>query len=149
MARAVSMVASQRLRADDGGPTLLAGPGAEPERSRVKTDNELDKAGIVSLLREAYGLPVTRLEFTPKGEAGYCYVAWSNGDRRWFVKLFQAHRDEPFAFSLRASRDLHDAGYEHALPPIRTDEGEPFATYDGYAVTAFPYVEGVSLLACP
>ncbi len=111
----------------------------------MKTDNELDKAAIVSLLREAYGLPVTRLEFTPKGEAGYCYVGWSNGDRRWFVKLFQAHRDEPFAFSLRASRDLHDAGYEHALPPIPTNEGEPFATYEDYAVAAFPYVEGVSL----
>jgi Ser/Thr protein kinase RdoA (MazF antagonist) len=111
----------------------------------VKTDNDIAKAGIVALVQEAYGLPLTRLEFKPKGEAGYCYVGWADGDRRWFVKLFQAHRNEGFAFSLRVSRDLHDAGYEHALPPMVTTEGEAFATYEGHAVAVFPFIEGVSL----
>ena len=111
----------------------------------MKTDNDLDKVRVATFLREAYGLPVTGLEFTPKGEAGYCYVARTDNKERLFVKLFEAHRDEPVAFSLRVSRELRDAGYRYALPPILTRAGEPFATYEGYAVAVFSYVDGVSL----
>ncbi len=111
----------------------------------MKTDNDLDKGGIVAALRRAYGISVTGLEFTPKGEAGYCYVGATEDGGRLFVKLFQAHRDEPFAFSLRVSRQLHDAGYRHALPPILTSAGETFTTHEGYSVAVFPYVESVSL----
>jgi len=111
----------------------------------VKTDNDLDKDGVTDFLRQAYGLPVTRLEFTPKGEGGYCYVGATENGSRLFVKLFEAHRDEPFAFSLRVSRQLHDAGYRHALPPILTGAGETFATHEGYSIAVFPYVESVSL----
>jgi Ser/Thr protein kinase RdoA (MazF antagonist) len=116
-----------------------------PVRNSVKTDNDLDKTRVAAFLREAYDLPVTGLEFTPKGEAGYCYLGQTDGGKRFFVKLFEAHRGEPFAFSLQVSRQLHDAGYEHALPPILTTSGEPFTTFEGYAVAVFPYVEGVSL----
>jgi Ser/Thr protein kinase RdoA (MazF antagonist) len=111
----------------------------------VKTDNDLDKDGVAAFLRQAYGLPVARLEFTPKGEAGYCYIAATENGGRLFVKLFEAHGDEPFAFSLRVSRQLHDAGYRHALPPILTSAGEPFTAHEGYTVAVFPYVESVSL----
>jgi Ser/Thr protein kinase RdoA (MazF antagonist) len=111
----------------------------------VKTDNDLDKGEVAAALRRAYGISVTGLEFTPKGEAGYCYVGTTEDGSRLFVKLFEAHRDEPFAFSLRVSRQLHDAGYRHALPPIRTSKGQPFTTHEGYAFAVFPYVEGVSL----
>lgn len=54
---------------------------------------------IISVLEEKYGLKVATFEFLPVGAAGWCYLAETEPEGRWFVKLRKDHIYPPGSVS--------------------------------------------------
>lgn len=124
---------------------------------------DLDRRALISAL-EGWDLAVTSLEYLPVGAGSHHYLARNSGGRRWFitvdellVKLFgmmgptfrpwiEVDLDAAFGVLDRAFRTavgLGQAGLEFVHAPITRPDGEVLVRLDDYAVSVFPFIEGI------
>lgn len=124
----------------------------------------LDRGALVSALR-AWELSVTSLSYLPVGAGSHHYLALDSDGRRWFVtvdellaKLFgmlgptfvpwlDVDLDAAFDSLDRAFRTavtLRQAGLEFVHAPIAQPDGEVLTRLGDYAVSVFPFIDGVS-----
>ena len=107
--------------------------------------SDLDKQALSRLLQTAYGIDVVRLEFVPKGEESYSYVASTTVGRKYFVKVHLASASPELEASYRFVHHLHaDKGFEWAVSPYITREDQFLGTLGNYAVAVFDYLSGLS-----
>jgi hypothetical protein len=85
-------------------------------------------------LERDYGLTVSSVEPHPGGFATDGWVA----DEQWFVKVWK-EGEQPIG--LERLGELHALGLP-VVEPVRTAQGELFATDGGRAYAVFPYVQG-------
>lgn len=124
----------------------------------------LDRDALVPVLR-AWELSVTSLSYLPVGAGSHHYLALDSDGRRWFVtvdelvvKLFgmmgptfspwvDVDLDAAFDALDRAFRTavaLRQAGLEFVHAPITRADGEVLARLGDYAVSVFPFIDGIS-----
>jgi spectinomycin phosphotransferase len=124
----------------------------------------LDRVALVSALR-AWELSVTSLSYLPVGAGSHHYLAHDSDGRRWFVtvdelvvKLFgmmgptfspwvDIDLDAAFDALDRAFRTavaLRQAGLEFVHAPITQPDGQVLTRLGDYAVSVFPFIDGIS-----
>jgi spectinomycin phosphotransferase len=124
----------------------------------------LDRDALVSALR-SWELSTTSLDYLPVGNGSHHYLARDSGGRRWFVtvdellsKLFgmmgptfspwvDVDLDAAFVALDRAFRTavaLRQAGLEFVHAPITRPDGEVLTRLGAYAVSVFPFIDGIS-----
>ena len=124
----------------------------------------LDRTALVSALR-TWELSITSLSYLPVGAGSHHYLALGSDGRRWFVtadgllaKLFgmmgptftpyfDIDLDAGYDALNRAFRTtvaLQRAGLEFVHAPITRPDGEVLERLGDYAVSVFPFIEGIS-----
>jgi hypothetical protein len=58
----------------------------------MKVELALDKEALIGRIHREYGIQIQHLNFLPKGEVSYCYIADCRGGERYFLKLFGESR---------------------------------------------------------
>jgi len=104
----------------------------------------IDKHHLITELSSAYGLDFIALDFLPKGESGYHYIAIRRSGGRLFVKVQDITREPGFERGLEIAAALRDGGIDQALAALRTCEGELSLAYGRYRVAVFPFLDGNS-----
>ncbi len=108
----------------------------------MRTEPDLDQAGLIDLLGDRYRLEVTRLTFVPFGIDSWSYVATCADGSRAFVKLPRnptSARSDARLLAALAARDI-------PVPRPLADRGGGFVSrFDGYEVQVFEYLEGRDL----
>jgi len=124
----------------------------------------LDRTALVSALR-TWELSIASLSYLPVGAGSHHYLALGSDGRRWFVtadellaKLFgmmgptftpyfDIDLDAGYDALNRAFRTtvaLQRAGLEFVHAPITRPDGEVLERLGDYAVSVFPFIEGIS-----
>ncbi len=102
----------------------------------------LEDSTIVAGLREAYTVPVERLEFVPLGNdsAAWTYRATASDGGILFVKV----RREPRQAAIRIPRFLRDAGLTEVVAALPTRSGAPWLEIGPWSVLVYPFVDAPS-----
>jgi spectinomycin phosphotransferase len=97
---------------------------------------------LISGLYDAYGLRVSQLAFLPLGaDVNTAVYRASGGDGRpYFLKLRRGSFDE---LSVAVPAFLAGQGLRQIIPPLRTITGQLSFRLEPYALTLYPFVEGV------
>src|SRR4051812_10400509 len=97
--------------------------------------SEFDKQALVPWLQATYGRDIARLEFVPKGEESYSYIATTHSGQSYFVKAHlasvspQLEARYEFVHTLRTQE-----GCQWLVAPYLTSEGKCVAPFGNYAV---------------
>ena len=104
----------------------------------------LEDRTILVRLREAYGLPVDRLEFVPLGNdsAAWTYHATTPDASTLFVKV----RRGPRPAGVLIPRFLRDLGLTEVVAAHRTRDGEPWLEIGPWSVVVYPFVDASSAM---
>jgi spectinomycin phosphotransferase len=107
----------------------------------------LADAEVSAALRQHWQLDVADLAYTPVGYGGYHWTAADGAGGRWFVtasRLTGAADLADLQATMRAARDLGDAGLAFVVAPVRACGGDVVIhAWPGYAISVFPFVDGV------
>jgi spectinomycin phosphotransferase len=124
----------------------------------------LDRDALLSVLR-GWELSVTSLRYLPVGAGSHHYLALDSDGRRWFVTVdelrvklfgmmgpnfspwFDVDLDAAYCALDRAFRTavaLRQAGLEFVHAPITRPDGEVLTRLGDYAVSVFPFIDGIS-----
>ena len=110
----------------------------------MRIEPDLDRAGLLELLRGRYLLDATRLTFVPYGIDSWSYVAACRDGSQVFVKLSRHAIPTPSDVPLLVAL----AARQVAVPcPVADREGGFLNAVDGYEVLVLEYLEGRSLEA--
>jgi thiamine kinase-like enzyme len=114
----------------------------------MKVENpNFDKLELIHLLRGAYAIDVTHLEFVPKGEESYSYIATTSVDDSYFIKVHQASVSPELRACYRFIHQLrNNEGCQWVVSPYTTLDGEFLATLGKYAVVVLDFVAGATKL---
>jgi spectinomycin phosphotransferase len=108
---------------------------------------DLGDADVAGALRQHWLLDIADLRYAPVGYGGHHWTASDAAGHRWFVtasRLTGAGDLADLRATMRAARDLADAGLDFVLPPVRAGSGDVVIHASRhYAVTLFPFVDGV------
>lgn len=125
---------------------------------------DLDRDALLVALR-AWELSITSLSYLPVGAGSHHYLGLDSNGGRWFVtvdelvaKLFghsgptfspwvDVDLDAAFEVLDRAFRTvmvLRETGLEFVHAPIPRSDGEVLARLGDYAVSVFPFIDGIS-----
>jgi aminoglycoside phosphotransferase (APT) family kinase protein len=114
----------------------------------MKYEPPIDRARLIETVRHAYGLPVADLTFVPVGFAAVCYSLRSQGEVRYFLKLWPDTRGGHAGAARRATvlrlmRALYERGLYPRVPyPIPTQQGGLWAAFSGMPFAVFPFLPG-------
>jgi spectinomycin phosphotransferase len=109
----------------------------------------LTDAEVALALREGWLLDVMELDYAAVGFGGYHWTAVDAAGTRWFATASRVTDPTDIAdlyATMEAARDLADAGLAFVVPPVRAANGEVVRQAGaGYAITVFPFIDGVPL----
>ncbi|MGH2561126.1 MAG: phosphotransferase [Thermomicrobiales bacterium] len=105
----------------------------------------IDQQAFARELGDAYGLSISSMTFTPKGEESFCYVARDANGHEYFVRAqdrtLNGHPEAVYV----AVAALHDrCGLTQALSPLQTASGSHTWRYDRFTVALFPFIAGTT-----
>jgi spectinomycin phosphotransferase len=115
----------------------------------LKTEaNDIDKAELLRLVVARYGYNLQSIDFLPKGEDAYSYVAEDDKGRRYFVRAQSPDRGAPqdSVYAL-LHRLHHKGGLSAAVAPHLNLEGTFTLRYGQYVVAVFRFIQGETLHA--
>jgi spectinomycin phosphotransferase len=108
---------------------------------------DLSDADLAAVLRRHWGLDVSDVRYAPVGYGGFHWTIGHGGRRRWFATAARLASPADLAdlcATMGAARDLADAGLEFVVAPERAVNGDVVIhAWPDYAVSVFPFVEGV------
>lgn len=104
-------------------------------------EQPLSDQRIIDCLNANYGIKVARLTFLPIGADmnASVYKAQAHNQSSYFIKLKRGHHHDISATIIAL---LHDAGIQHIIPPIKSNNGQPIAHIDDFTLIVSPFVEG-------
>ena len=83
----------------------------------MKTEaRDIKARQLIRTINDEYGLEVTQIAFTPRGEDAYNYVADASDGSRYFVRVQDTERAGPLEQVYTITRALHE-GY-HLSPVV-------------------------------
>jgi spectinomycin phosphotransferase len=92
-------------------------------------------------------LDIADVRYAPVGYGGYHWTAIDATGARWFTTASRLASPEDLAdlrATMRAARDLADAGLDFVVAPMRAGSGEVvIRAWPDYAISLFPFVDGV------
>lgn len=96
---------------------------------------------IINCLNNDYGIAVTALQLLPIGADmnAAVYKAEAHDQSSYFVKLKSGHEHD---ISLIILTELHDAGIQQIIPPIKTNIGQLCSNIREYTLIVYPFIEG-------
>ncbi|MDA1191434.1 MAG: hypothetical protein O3A46_07085, partial [Candidatus Poribacteria bacterium] len=78
--------------------------------------------------------------FVPKGEMSVGYDVCGEGGSRYFVKIAHVGEFEDTARALTFSAELYEAGYRHAVAPIRATDGSVVTRFEGVSLAVVEHL---------
>lgn len=113
----------------------------------MKTDtNDIDKGHLARFINAQYGFGVASLTFLPGGEDAYAYYAPSRDGPHYFVRVQPPSRYRALEQAYRATNVLHHRyRLTQVVAPYPTLQDTFTASYDGYMVAIFPFIDGKTL----
>lgn len=106
----------------------------------MKEKPYLQDQRIVDLLRDAYGIEITHVEFLPIGDISSAkYRVMTKEQVSYFLKL---RRDNFKEISVAVPWFLHAQGIHPVLAPLQTRDGRLWTNLDAYTCILYPYIEG-------
>lgn len=96
---------------------------------------------IIDCLNKEYGIEIAALELLPLGADlnASVYKAETHDQSSYFVKIKQGHQHD---ISTTVIALLHDAGIQHIILPVKTNDGKLIQYFDDFTLIVFPFVEG-------
>jgi hypothetical protein len=105
----------------------------------------IDVEELAPRLTVAYEAPIASVEFVPKGEEAFCYVASGPHGERLFVRIQERAKSAGSERIYAATDALHArCGLAQVLAPYRCRGGTFTWRFGRFAVVAFPFVEGTT-----
>jgi spectinomycin phosphotransferase len=103
---------------------------------------DIPDESIIACLQDAYGLPITRVDFLPIGvdQHAAVYCAAAQDETPYFVKLRKGDFNEVIVL---LSKFLSDLGIEEVIAPLETKTGQLWAHFDLYRLVLYPFIEGL------
>lgn len=104
-------------------------------------EQHLSDQRIIDCLNTDYGIKVARLTFLPIGADinASVYKVEAHDQSSYFIKLKRGHHHD---ISAAIIAQLHDAGIQQIIPPIKTNHGQPIQHIDDFTLIVSPFVEG-------
>jgi spectinomycin phosphotransferase len=96
-------------------------------------------------VRSKYGLSITTLAVTPKGEDADAYRATASGGEQYFVRV-QRGTEDVRQEATYAALEMHraDCAMPAIVAPLRTTQGCFISRLEQYAVAVFPFIDGTT-----
>jgi spectinomycin phosphotransferase len=108
---------------------------------------DLADASLAAILRRHWQLNVSDMRYAPVGYGGYHWTVLDDARLRWFVTASRLTGAEDLAdlrATMRAARELADAGLGFVVAPVQAGSGDlVIRAQPGYAITVFPFAYGV------
>ncbi len=106
----------------------------------MKEKPHLPDTRLIDRIGEAYGVPVSRVEFLPIGDISSAkYRVVTNEPAAYFLKLRKGKIKE---ISLRVPECLHQQGIDQVLSPLKTREGRLWTNLEAYTCILYPFIKG-------
>jgi aminoglycoside phosphotransferase (APT) family kinase protein len=107
---------------------------------------DIDREQLIRTITDEYGLDVTQIAFTPRGEDAYNYIADTADGRRYFVRVQDAERAGSLEQVYTTTRALHERYHLLAVvAPHATRRGRLTVNFGLYTLAVFSYIEGRTL----
>lgn len=95
---------------------------------------------IIDCLNTNYSIEVTSLELLPIGADMNASVYKAQAyEQSYFIKLKNGHN---YDISSTILAQLHEAGIQQIIPPIKTNNGQPRSQIRGFTLIVYPYIRG-------
>ncbi len=109
---------------------------------------DLSDADLAAAVRQYWRLEVAEVRYAAVGYGGgYHWTVLDAGGRRWFVTaspLTGAADLADLGTTMRAARELADAGLDFVVAPVPASGGDVLIQgLPGYAISLFPFADGV------
>lgn len=106
----------------------------------MKEKPAVQDAQIAALLRDTYGVDISRVEFLPIGDISSAkYRLTGRAGAPYFLKLRRGSFQE---ISLAVTAFLYEHGIRQVLSPLRTQDGRLWTGLQGYTCILYPLIEG-------
>lgn len=106
-------------------------------------------AEVADALRERWLLDVVELDYAAVGYGGYHWTAVDTAGARWFATASRVTDPADIAdlrATMTAVRELADAGLDFVVAPVPAIDGAVVSQSGAsYAITVFPFIDGVPL----
>jgi hypothetical protein len=114
----------------------------------MRTDTSgIDAPALIVALRERYAVPIVALDFVPKGEDSWGYLARADDGRAFFVKAHRAADRATLDATLGVAAHLHDrCGLRAVVAPRPARDGSLTFEHAGYPVAFFDLAPGIPLI---
>ncbi|MBD3181906.1 phosphotransferase [Candidatus Poribacteria bacterium] len=114
----------------------------------MKYEIYIDREALIKRINQEYGISIKELTFIPAGEVGYCYIADSNDNKRYFLKYFGDSRlarisAERLDHYLFLTWQLHNKNILPNVPyPIKNISGSFRTDFENQPLVMFNYIQG-------
>ena len=107
--------------------------------------SEISRSALVAHLRCTYGLSITALAFTPKGEDAYAYRAAGTRGEQYFVRVQRAAHDDRQEEVFAALEMLRaECGAATIVAPLRTTQRRFSSQFEQHVVAVFPFIDSTT-----
>jgi spectinomycin phosphotransferase len=108
---------------------------------------DLSDAHLAAAVRQYWRIEVAEVRYAPAGYGGYHWTVLDAAGLRWFVtasRLTGAGDLADLRATMRAARDLADAGLDFVVAPVPACGGDVLIEGPaGYAISLFPFADGI------
>jgi spectinomycin phosphotransferase len=105
----------------------------------------LSLSALASHVRSRYGLSITTLAFTPKGEDADAYRATGSGGEQYFVRVQRGTEDVRQDTTYAALEMLRaDCAMPAIVAPLRTTRGCFISRLEQHTVAVLPFIDGTT-----
>jgi spectinomycin phosphotransferase len=105
----------------------------------------ISRTALAAHLRSTYGLPITAITFTPRGEDACAYHAMAFGGEQYFVRVERGTQDDRLEdVSVVLATLRANCGIAAVVAPLRTTEGRFTSQIAQHTLAVFPFIEGTT-----
>jgi spectinomycin phosphotransferase len=105
----------------------------------------ISRTALAAYLCSAYGLPITAITFTPKGEDAYAYHATASGGEQYFIRVERGTQDDRLEdVSVVLATLCAECGMAAVVAPLRTTQGRFTSRFAQHTLAVFPFIQGTT-----
>jgi aminoglycoside phosphotransferase (APT) family kinase protein len=106
---------------------------------------DIDRHRLLQAINAEYGFGLSTLEFIPKGEEAYAYIAQGHDGARFFVRSQPSARARSLEVAYAVTDALQRQLGPQIVSPYATTTGTFTVRYGKYTIAVFPFLEGSTL----